>query len=333
VDKLRALQYFIAAAQERSFSGAARRLEISVPAVLKLIRALEKSLGASLFDRSSQGLALTADGARYLERCHPLLEELLDADESVGEAAAAPRGTVVVGTPAFVPHYCIGSALTRFRARFPDITLDFRVADTMADPDTAGVDVFLLFGWHESPDLIQRRIAQTRYRVLAAPSYWAVHGMPQRPGDLERHQCFVVRGAQGALLDLWEFERGGDIQSVKVGGWLASSQRDVALDAALAGGGVVRINDLLTNADERMGRLVPVLQDWNARHAPPVDLFYRAKHRRTPRIRAFVDFAAEVFRRLEAEREGSPAIPSAERPEYVRKRYGRTSSAVRRRDR
>src|SRR6185295_10093264 len=72
MDKLRALRYFIAAAQEGSLSGAARRCEVSPPAVLKLIRALERSLGASLFDRSSQGLALTADGSRFLERCGPL---------------------------------------------------------------------------------------------------------------------------------------------------------------------------------------------------------------------------------------------------------------------
>lgn len=333
MDKLRALQYFVAAAEERSFSGAARRLEISVPAVLKLITALERKLGTSLFDRSSQGLALTSDGARYLERCQPLVEELVDADESVGVAASAPRGAVVVGTPAFVPRYCFGPTLARFHARFPDIALDFRVVDRMTDSDAATVDVFLLFGWHEAPELVQRPIAQTRYRVLAAPTYWSTHGIPQRPSDLEDHTCFVIRGAQGSLLDLWEFERGGEIISVKVDGWLASSHRDVVLDAALAGEGIVRINDLMTNAHERTGHLVPVLQDWNAMHPPPVNLFYRAKHRRTPRIRAFVDFAAEVFRRLEAERIGGIAKASAERPEYLTRRYNRTSSVARRRDR
>ena len=98
MDKLRALQYFIAAADEGSLSGAARRLDISVPAVSKLITSLEKTLGASLFDRTVQGLTLTSNGEIYLEACQPLLDQLAVADEALRGAAANVRGTLVVGS-------------------------------------------------------------------------------------------------------------------------------------------------------------------------------------------------------------------------------------------
>ena len=60
MDKLRALSHFVACAEEGSFSGAARRLELSAPSVHKLVTALEQSLGIRLFQRSSRGLTLTA---------------------------------------------------------------------------------------------------------------------------------------------------------------------------------------------------------------------------------------------------------------------------------
>ena len=84
MDKLRALQYFVTAAEAHSFTAAARRLEVSVPAIAKLITALERQLGTSLFDRSAQGIELTADGQAYLASCRPLLEQLAAADEAIG---------------------------------------------------------------------------------------------------------------------------------------------------------------------------------------------------------------------------------------------------------
>ena len=86
MDKLRALQYFVAAAEEGSLSGAARRMEVSVPSVAKLIGALERQLGVRLVDRSTQGLKLTARGEAYLETCRPLLEQLSQADAAVAGA-------------------------------------------------------------------------------------------------------------------------------------------------------------------------------------------------------------------------------------------------------
>lgn len=293
----------------------------------KSVTALERSLGASLFDRSPQGLALTADGARYLERCQPLLEELADADETVGAAAAQPRGTVVVGAPAFVLRHLLGPVLPRFHARYPDIAFDFRAVNRVAE--AAAIDVFVLFGWHDPLDLVQRPIAQTRYCVAASPDYWSAHGLPQRPKDLQRHECFVFRNPHGTLLDVWEFQRDKEVESATVHGWFASSLSELVLDAALAGEGVVRIADLTTNPYVRQGRLVPVLQDWIARNAPPVSVFFRPKHRRTSRVRLFVEFAADIFRKLEAERDERVPMGSGERPDWYDKNYARASRGTR----
>ena len=330
MDKLRALQYFVTAAEEKSFSAAARRLEVSVPAIAKLISSLERTLGASLFGRTVRGLTLTADGESYLDACKPLLERLAAADEAIGGVAARPRGAVVVGAAPHVARNCILPALPRFHARHPDIQIDIRNNHRAADVEPSGVDVFVLAGWPEHADLVQRRIANARFLICATPGYWAVHGIPQRPKDLERHRCFLFRNPGSTVLDLWQCERDGAEENVAVSGWLVSDHRDVILDAVLAGEGIARMVDLTILPYLRSGRLVPVLLDWDMKDAPPFNLLYRPNHRRTPRVRLFIDFIGELFRELEAEREaGVNARLSAQRPYWYGHQFGRASAAVR----
>ena len=328
MDKLRALQYFIAAAEERSLSGAARRLDISVPAVSKLISSLEHTLGTSLFDRTVHGLTLTSGGEIYLEACQPLLDQLATADEALRGAAANVRGTLVVGSPQMLAQHCLLPALPRFHARYPDIQIDIR--DIIALTDAGGFDLCVLWGWNQpSPaDVVQRRIAQSRFLICAAPSYWSANGIPSSPRDLERHVCLLYRTPFGTVHDLWQLERKGVKESVAARGWLVSSHRDVALDAALAGEGVVRLTDLTIRAHIRSGRLVPVLLDWDMRDAPPIDLLYRPNQRRVPRARVFMDFVTELFREMEAERGEEPGAHfRTERPRWWTRR-GLASAAM-----
>lgn len=327
MDKLRALEYFVAAAEEGSLSGAARRLQVTAPAALKLISALERRLGAALFERSPQGLALTPDGTRYLESCRPILEQLADADDAITGATSRPHGTVVLGTQAFTQAAHILPALGQFHARYPGIALDIRTIDRLNEPEAAAVDVFVLFGWHEAPDMIHRRIAQGSYHVAATPGYWAAHGTPHRPRDLAAHECLAFRNSVGTLLDYWEFDRSGEHEAVSVRGWLASTDPQLVMGAALDGEGVVRLTHLRAREHVRRGQLQLVLEDWTARHPPPVSVFFRPKHRRTARVRLVVDFATDIFQRLQAEHEEGLS-PTVARPTWYYRSYGRASRAA-----
>lgn len=329
MDKLRALQYFVAAAKERSFSGAARTLDVSVPAVARLVTTLEKSLGVALFERTTHGLTLTPDGAAYLEQCQPLLQRLADVDEAISGAGARPRGTLVVGAPPILSQHCILPELPAFHARYPDIQLDIRNVDRPTSPEAKSVDAMVLYGWPEHPGMVHRRIATTRLLICASPAYWAAHGVPRSPRDLEGHKCLLFRDQEGTILDHWEYERSGRKEAAAVSGWLVSNNRDVIMDAAIAGVGVARFTDLTVRGPLKSGQLVPVLLEWDTKQSPPINLLFHAHHRRTPRVRLFVDFVTEVFRRLEAEREPAYAkmIP-VERPHWYKRRHKRASASA-----
>lgn len=328
MDKLRALQYFVTAAEKRSFSRAARQLGISVPAVAKLVNALEQALGTALFDRSAKGLTLTASGERYLDACQPAISQLSAADDMVGAEAVRVRGTLVVGSH---PELVMRPWLSKFRERHVDIQIDIRTVNRLT-LHSIPADVYLVHGWPNQPDLVRRVVAQPRLLTCAAPSYWSKYGVPRRPAELEGHVCLLYCNDEGTINDLWQYQRGAEQVSITARGWLVSNNRHVTLEAAVAGEGVVRISDLTCAEHLQSGRLVPVLLDWKMNDAPPFNLLYAANQRRNPRARLFIDFVTNFFRELEEKTDyGAKQQPLVERPSWSQRGYRRASTVLQRR--
>jgi LysR family transcriptional regulator, regulator for bpeEF and oprC len=182
-------------------------------------------------------------------------------------------------------------------------------------------------GWVEAEGLVMRRLASMRFLICATPAYWNQHGTPKRPSDLREHNCLLFRNALGSTMDLWEFERGEERESVVVRGQLVAGNAHVyaAHEIALGGVGVCRSGDVdCANALES-GRLVQVLSDWQSTFRPPVTLLYRPSVRRVPRVRRFIEFVEELFRGLEASR-GTPTVPGV-RPYWAKRGYEKASEA------
>lgn len=328
MDKLRALEYFVAAARARSLSGAARELEVSVPAIAKLVSSLERSLGVRLFERTAQGLALTASGEAYLDACQPLLAQLREVDEQISASTTRARGDIVVGIQPVLAQHCIAPALPHLHAQHPDIRIDVRDFTRFTEEQMDGVDVFLVLGWPQPGDLVHRRIATGRFRVCAAPEYWAARGMPEHPRDLANHDCVLFRSVDGIVMDLWTFARGEERMAVSVRPWMVTSNsgREAAIAAVRAGGGVGRFVDFANDYDLHTGALVPALTDWEGTDVPPVNLLYRPSVRRIPRVRLFMEFVVGVFRDIEAARDRQ--IAATARPDWLRSRYRRASGVL-----
>lgn len=329
MDKVRALQYFVAAADARSFAGAARRLDVSVSIVHKMVGALEKHLGVPLFERHNRGLALTSVGAAYLDSARPLLTALDELDMRTHQSTAGLSGTVVVGAPPQLAHSFLAPALPRLAAAFPGLEVDVRVVHRVTDPDAEGADVFLLHGWPDVQDMVHRKLGHARTVVAATPEYWARHGRPVHPADLGDHNCALLRNPEGALLDLWVFERGAERSEVKVCGWLTSNDRQLVLANVLHHQAVGRFNVLTTREHLRSGRLVTALDEWQIQGGPPLNLLYRSNHRRTPLVRRFVDFVMALLAEYEAEEDAAAQRVPVARPIWHGMRHGRASTALR----
>ena len=329
MDRLRALQYFIAAADEGSLSAAARKLEVTVPAVAKLVSTLEKGLGIVLFERSAHGLILTTAGEDYLATCRPAVQQLDDADELMRGSSRNARGTVVVGIQHFMSQTILAPALPRFHERYPEITIDFRERTQVTHEDAPGIDLFISLGWPTAPDMVHRAFPMSRFIVCAAPAYWKKHGKPRRPNELLQHNCFLLRTQTGTLMDLWHFQRGEEKVSVAVKGWAVADNvhRDSILRLARAGEGVVRVLGWSSREDLAAQTLVTALDDWTLPDAPPINLSYRPSARKVARVRVLIDFIMETFKALEQENAKIERV-SRDAPHWANVKQGRASATV-----
>lgn len=330
MDRMRSLQYFVEAARAGSLSGAARALEVSVPAVTKGLGLLERELGVRLFERTPRGLTLTGAGSGYLEACLPALEQLADAEEQLRAARQDAAGTVILGAHNIVARMLLAPALPRFRALHPRIQLDLRDVGNLQGERAQGMDVYVTMGWGEPQDLVRRRVAAGTFWVVATPDYLARHGTPHHPSDLARHECLLLRNTSDKVMDLWSFSRGGEQVQVSVQGWLTCSNphRDTYVDAALAGLGILRGADWTLEEPVRAGRLVRVLADWESTEAPPLCVMHRPGATRLPRVRAVVDFCTAVLAEVDQRRGGS--VDASPAPSWHRGPYRRASAWLRR---
>jgi DNA-binding transcriptional LysR family regulator len=312
LDRLRSIEYFVCAAEMGSLAAAAQALDVSPPAVSKLMAALEERLGLALFTRTSRGIVLTPDGEAYFIRCRQILADLESAEAALTLPSELPRGALVVGLPPNLATYCIAPALARFRARYPDIQVQLRRAYRDTDLAAKNLDALVALAWLEREDLIAHRLAQTRFLICAAPTYWARAGIPTEPGELARHNCLVYRVPDAMTQDAWPFAKDGRQQVVNLQPKAIGDEQGWLIADALAGGGVIRVIDLTVRQHVERGELIPALTDWEALEAPPIHVIYRRVQRRNPRVKVFVGFVRDLFADLESQR--LPRIGSPPRP-------------------
>lgn len=330
MDKLRALQYFVAAAEGASLSAAARQHGVSVAAVAKLISALEAELELTLLERRAKGVALTAAGSVYLEAGRPALAQLAEAEERAAASASQVQGTLVLAIQPIIAQEVLTAALPRFCAMYPDIQLDVRFFIRMADLQERAVDAILVLGWPtQTEHLVRRSLGASNFVVIASPGYWAAHGVPRHPSELEQHNCLCIRGNTGAVMDLWRFRRGDERVSVAARGSVVvdNAHRDMVISLAEAGVGVARVLDWQQRPGHGVprGRLVPVLNDWIEETVPPVNLLYPTSARRVPRVRLFIDWVTQLFADVERERE--KPLPASPAPRWLSARRSRASES------
>jgi len=330
MDKLRAIHYFMSAAQGASLSSAARQHGVSVTAIAKLIDGLEKDLQVQLLERRASGVALTTPGSAFFEACRPALAQLADAQEQATASASRARGTVVVGVQPVIAQEVLTAALPRFGALYPDIQLDMRFFLRMADLQDRNLDAILVMGWPQQvEDLVQRSLGATTFIVVASPAYWAANGVPRHPSELERHNCLCIRSNAGSVMDLWHFRRGEERVSVSARGSVVvdNVHRDMARDLVVAGVGVARLVDWHQRPGHEVanGLLVPALTDWVMDEVPPVNLLYPPSVRRVPRVRIFLDWVIQLFADIERQRQRP--FPATQMPHWVKAHRLRASEA------
>ena len=238
---VRDLRYFVAVAEELHFTRAAEKLYVSQPALSKQIRALERQLGAELFRRDRQGVALTAAGAALLPYAQRVLAVWAEGTSALAEVGAAERSTLVVGMSTSPGRGGLLPAIrSRFTAARPEANV--RLRQVSWDDPTAGLadgDADVAFVWLPLPDAERYgwTVVAEEPRLVALPD---THPLAARAevdfADLVDEPFLALPPDAGPLRDHWLAldERGGQLP--RIGAEIASTEE--TYEALVAGLGI-----------------------------------------------------------------------------------------------
>ncbi|MBV8806542.1 MAG: LysR family transcriptional regulator [Sinobacteraceae bacterium] len=291
------LTAFVAVARSGGFRDAARVSGSSASSLSEAVRRLEKRLGVRLLNRTTRSVVPTEAGARLLDRLGPALFEIEAALDVVNGFRDRPAGTLRLNVPASAARLILPRIVPGFLAAYPDIRVEVIAEESFVDVLAAGCDAGIRYDERLEQDMIAIPIGprEQRLATAASPRYLDRHGRPGHPRELLGHACLLGRFASGAMT-AWEFERDGEVVKLDPTGPLivrVGSATDLAVDAAVAGCGVINLFEDWLRPYFDSGALEPILEPWWQRFSGPF-LYYPGRRYLPAPLRAFIDFTSSL---------------------------------------
>ena len=292
MDHFRQISTFVEVIARGSLSAAARAEGIAPAMIGRRLDALEARLGVKLLQRTTRKLALTDEGAAFLEDCQRILAELEEAEAAVSERSARATGHLVVSAPAGFGRQHVAPLVPSFLAEHREVSVNLNLSDRVVDVIGEGVDIAIRIASLTDSNLVGVKLADNHRVVVATPGYLKRHGTPQTLDELGKHNCLAI-SSQGSQRG-WTFRDHGKIVTMKVGGNMVCNDGAVLHDWAMAGRGLAWRSMWEVSSEIEAGLLVPVLEQFAA---PGNDIYaVFAQRRHLPlRIRVFVDFLRHAY--------------------------------------
>jgi DNA-binding transcriptional LysR family regulator len=284
---------FVSVARAGGFRKGARARGASASGLSEAVRRLESALGVRLLHRTTRSVVPTEAGGRLLERLGPALTEVDAALDVVNGYRDRPAGTLRLNVPVSAARLVLPAIVPPFLAAFPDVQLEVITEESFIDVLAAGCDAGIRYGERLEQDMIAVPIGPRtqRYATAASPAYLDRRGRPSHPRDLLSHSCLRGRFPSGVSI-VWEFERTGEVIRIEPAGPLvvrAGGATDLAVDAAIAGTGIVTLFEDWLRPHFQSGALEPVLEPWWQSFPGPF-LYYPGRRLVPAPLRAFIAF-------------------------------------------
>jgi DNA-binding transcriptional LysR family regulator len=291
MDRIDAMQAFVAVADLQGFAPAARKLGLSPSGVTRLIAALEERLGARLLQRTTRSVTLTDVGARYLERARRILSDVEEAEAAAEGERTRPSGRLVVSAPIGFGRLHVSPVMTAYLKRYPEVSGELRLADRMINLVEDGVDLAVRIGHLADSTLVARHVGEMRRIVVASNGYLRERGEPKTPEAIASHQT-IQFGAMTAQPD-WRFVEDGSEVRVACTPRFTTNSADAAIQYAEQDGGLTRVLAYQAAEAIRNGRLRIILAKFEA-PALPIHIVYPTSRLLSAKVRTFIDLATEV---------------------------------------
>jgi len=289
------LRVLLTVIRKNGFAAAADELGLSPAYVSKRIQILETTLGTRLLHRTSRRVALTEDGERVQRWALRILDDFQQLHDELSDAHDSPRGRLHICSSFGFGRNHVAPALSLLAERYPQLEIRLDLFDRVVDIINEGFDLEIRVGDDLPGQHIGRRLVSNRRVLCAAPGYLQRRGTPQTLDELQQHDCLVIKERDNAF-GIWNLDRDGGQESVRVSGPLSSNNGEIVLQWALDGRGVLLRSLWDVKPLLEQGRLVQVLEDYS--QSANVWAVYPTRLAHSGKLRACVEFLQAHFKSL-----------------------------------
>jgi len=293
MDRLEAMQVFVAVAEKQSFAAAARKLSLSPARVTRAVALLEERCAALLLHRTTRVVRLTEAGSRYLGECKRILGEVEEAEAGARDSQRGLRGQLSVTAPVLFGRLHVAPVLLAFLKLHAQLSVRALFHDRVVDLLEQNIDVAIRIAHLPSSSLRAIRVGSVRHVVCGSPGYLRARGTPTKPRDLLGHELIAFSGLGEPRA--WTFYVAGKPETYPQRPRLIVNNSDLALLAARSGHGLTKVLSYQVEDDVRNKRLRVVLPEFEGPEVPVHVVHVEGKHA-SARVRAFVDFAVSSLR-------------------------------------
>jgi DNA-binding transcriptional LysR family regulator len=287
-DELSVLSAFLTVAEERSFTRAAKQLNISTSGLSHAIRRLEEQIGVRLLTRTTRSVSPTDAGEELLAHLRPALADIRGALTTLSGLQTKPIGRVRLLCPRLAAKTVLAPKLGQFARHYPEVVLEVTTDDSRVDLVAAGFDAAIHFGEYIAQDMVAVRVSpDIQHAIVGAPSYFESHAKPTAPRDLLNHRCINFRH-RGESIYKWELEKGDESVAIAVSGSLVLDDEDLVIQAAHDGAGLALVahNRAAPLLSDRA--LIRVMEDWTPPF-PGFFLYYPHRKQQPAALAAVID--------------------------------------------
>ncbi|WP_298857826.1 LysR family transcriptional regulator [uncultured Sulfitobacter sp.] len=285
---------FATVVERGSISAAARNIGQTPSAVSKQIGLLEDQVHYRLLNRTRTGVTPTQEGQEFYEKCKAMAEKFREAEALILNLDGIPRGMLKIASSVAFGKSQLIPVLPAFLEENPDVQVSLELTDRVVDLQSEGFDATICFAEQRKiPDVMVRRIMQSRRVLCASPAYLERCRTPQSFEELSEHNCLRIAG--NSERNSWNNPEPFNDQVFEAKGSFEGNSTDVVYRAALAGIGIARLPCYLADQKFQSGELVHVLPEY----APPstdIAIMFADKRNLVPKTRAFIDFLVRQFR-------------------------------------
>lgn len=285
-DYLKDMALFVEVVKAKGFRSAADVLGIPNSTLSRRISELEKSIGLRLLHRTTRKIELTEAGQIYFERCKRIVDEARLAHEQLGEMLVQPSGVLRASFPADFAVTYLTPLIAEFASLYPGITFDFDLTPRRVDLVSEPFDVAIRVGESENSQLIARPLATLTPYLYASPGYLERSGEPDKPAELEQHECINMLRA-----GMWTLHDGKKTATVSVGGRFSLNSVGMLRRLATLDMGIILLPEEVVADELASGKLRRIMPQW---HGTPQPVYAMTETRLLPaKTQRFIEFLRE----------------------------------------